>query len=233
MRQTRTGISLRSVAVSVFALGVLVALLLPFIQAARTPSRRNSCASQLKQLALGLLKYEAEHGSFPPAYTVDAEGNRLHSWRTLILPYIEEEKLYATIDLTKPWDHPANAEARAFDLEYVWCPSVAAKECYTTYLAVVGPNTTLSVPPTAEPPPQVVMLVEVGRAQAVHWMSPEDISVEDFIALRSIKETNHADTFQIAMSDGRVTTYPFEKSDEELRAMVTVAGSEENENQQE
>ena len=50
--------------------------------------------------------------ALPPAYTVDADGRPLHSWRTLILPYLEQEPLYQTIDLSKPWNDPANAKAR-------------------------------------------------------------------------------------------------------------------------
>ena len=55
--------------------------------------------------------YEQAYNALPPAYTVDANGRPLHSWRTLILPYLEQESLYQTIDLSKPWNDPANARA--------------------------------------------------------------------------------------------------------------------------
>ncbi|MEL7264459.1 MAG: DUF1559 domain-containing protein [Planctomycetota bacterium] len=68
-----------------------------------------ACSNNVKQIGLGLANYHASWNSFPPAYTVDANGNRLHSWRTLILPYVEQQPLYDRIDLTKPWDDPAHA----------------------------------------------------------------------------------------------------------------------------
>jgi type II secretory pathway pseudopilin PulG len=92
-------------------IALLIAMLLPAVRSAREPARRNQCLSQLKQIALALETYADVHGKFPPAYTTDADGKPLHSWRTLILPYMEEPQLYASIDLTKPWDDPVNAKA--------------------------------------------------------------------------------------------------------------------------
>ena len=45
------------------------------------------CVNNLKQIALALHNYEEVYKVLPPAYTVDAQGRPLHSWRTLILPY--------------------------------------------------------------------------------------------------------------------------------------------------
>ena len=66
----------------------------------------------LKQLTIGLLNYQEAYGSLPPAYTVDEKGNRLHSWRVLILPYIGLEDLYKKIRLNEPWDSPWNWQFR-------------------------------------------------------------------------------------------------------------------------
>ncbi|MDZ4779774.1 MAG: DUF1559 domain-containing protein [Planctomycetia bacterium] len=54
---------------------------------------RAGCIVNLKQIALGLLNYESTYKEFPPAYTIDADGRPLHSWRTLILPYVEQQAL--------------------------------------------------------------------------------------------------------------------------------------------
>ena len=77
-------------------LGVIVILiaLSTFPAAYRTPReavRCAQCVDNLKQIALALNNYEQEYNALPPAYTVDADGRPLHSWRTLILPYLEEE----------------------------------------------------------------------------------------------------------------------------------------------
>ena len=67
-------------------------------------------SNNAKQLALGILNYEARNGHFPPAYTVDESGKALHSWRVLVLPYLESGQLYDKIRLDEPWDSPWNAQ---------------------------------------------------------------------------------------------------------------------------
>ena len=74
--------------------GILTALLLPAIQAAREAARRASCSNNLKQINLALLNYENAHKCFPPAYIPDEDGTPMHSWRVLILPYLEQNALY-------------------------------------------------------------------------------------------------------------------------------------------
>ena len=90
---------------------ITVAMLLPAMRTAGPAARRAQCVNNLKQIALALFNYESAYNALPPAYTVDAEGKPLHSWRTLILPYLEKQSLYDSIDLSKPWNDPANAEA--------------------------------------------------------------------------------------------------------------------------
>ncbi len=63
---------------------VLVGLMLPAVRTARLAARRMQCAKNLKQISLALLNYHEKYGSFPSAFTVDDDGNLLHSWRTMI-----------------------------------------------------------------------------------------------------------------------------------------------------
>src|SRR4051812_12260530 len=72
-----------------FGLGLVAALLLPAVRYSKPAAYRNSCASKLKQIALALHTYADVYHALPPAYTVDAAGKPLHSWRTLILPYMD------------------------------------------------------------------------------------------------------------------------------------------------
>ena len=92
--------------------GLLVALLMPATRAVPEAGRRMQCNNHLKQIALGLQNYADTFGCLPPSYTVDASGKPLHSWRTLILPFVEQKPLYDQIDLSKRWDDPANEAAR-------------------------------------------------------------------------------------------------------------------------
>jgi len=80
---------------------------------AREAGRCHVCRNKMQQIGIALQKYHDEHGSFPPAYTVDADGNPLHSWRTLILPYFGEPKwkeIYDQIRFDEPWDSEHNRQ---------------------------------------------------------------------------------------------------------------------------
>ena len=104
-------------------LALLIALLLPASRGSREAARRMQCSNHLKQIALALQNYADTYGCLPPAHTVDAEGKPLHSWRTLILPFMEQKELYDQIDLSKPWDDPANEKAMKTKISYYVCPS--------------------------------------------------------------------------------------------------------------
>jgi hypothetical protein len=57
---------------------------------------------------LAVANYVEEHGHYPPAFLADENGKPMHSWRVLILPYIEERELYKQYKSDEPWDGPSN-----------------------------------------------------------------------------------------------------------------------------
>src|SRR4051794_16882060 len=61
---------------------------------ARGAARRMQCQNNLKQLALAIHLYHDDLGCFPPPYIADSRGNPMHSWRVLLLPYMEQQALY-------------------------------------------------------------------------------------------------------------------------------------------
>src|SRR5438067_8347058 len=79
-------------------------------QEARRLARSSACAEHLSQIALGLHSYHEIYGRFPPAYLADARGRPEHSWRVLILPYIEQKAVYNRYNFQEPWDGPHNRE---------------------------------------------------------------------------------------------------------------------------
>lgn len=79
--------------VVIFIIGLLIALLLPAVQAARETARRMSCQSQAKQIALALHQYHDSHSALPPGKSTDRIGNKqIHAfWLLHVLPYIEQD----------------------------------------------------------------------------------------------------------------------------------------------
>ena len=91
---------------------------------------------------MAVLQYEQDHGCFPPAYIADENGKPMHSWRVLILPYIERRDLYEAYRFDEPWDGPNNRKLHNVTLDLYKCPSdnQHGGESNTSYLAVVGPH---------------------------------------------------------------------------------------------
>jgi hypothetical protein len=73
---------------------ICVALLLPSVGHGPEHPRRAQCGNHLKQIGLALQNYHDTYNSFPPAYIADANGKPMHSWRVLILPFMEQKPLY-------------------------------------------------------------------------------------------------------------------------------------------
>jgi prepilin-type N-terminal cleavage/methylation domain-containing protein/prepilin-type processing-associated H-X9-DG protein len=137
----RRAFSLVELLIVVAIVGILIALLLPAIQAAREAARRTHCTNNLKQIALATLNYTEAHGELPPSGIVEAKtlflGSReypvfdqksgnMFSWAVLILTHLEESNLYSQFDLTRSiLDQPNEPQAQ--QLEILMCPSDSAR----------------------------------------------------------------------------------------------------------
>ena len=91
----RRGFTLVELLVVIAIIGVLVALLLPAVQAAREAARRMQCGNNLKQLGLAVHNYEGTFKVFPPQMmNVDTNNDRRWGWGAVTLPYIEQNSLF-------------------------------------------------------------------------------------------------------------------------------------------
>ncbi|MFO0914440.1 MAG: DUF1559 domain-containing protein [Pirellulales bacterium] len=211
---------------------ILAALLVPTpSRGVRSAGRRNGCISQMRQIMLAIRNYEAAHGQLPPAYTVDADGKRLHSWRTLILPYMEEQALFKKIDLSKPWDDPVNAEARDSCPNTFRCPGALLEEDMTTYLAVVDPQGVMSgatprkMSDVTDDEEQTMVLIDAPAAESVHWMSPADADLQMVAGLAKNIEMNHpGGAIVVSFLDCHTKAMFFGDLVKHGRAMTTIAG---------
>lgn len=226
------GFTLVELLVILFIIGILIALLVPARRGAREPARRSQCNNNLKQIALGLQTYESTYGAFPPAYTVDVDGKPLHSWRTLILPFVEQKPLYDTIDLSKPWDDPANAEALKAAVPCYGCPSVYELANKTTYVAVVSPDgciqstTPRRLSEITDDHGETLLVIEVGPQHAVPWMAPTDADEKLLLAFRPKTEFTHPGGMNAAFVDGSVRFLSADLPAAEWRALISIAGND-------
>jgi prepilin-type N-terminal cleavage/methylation domain-containing protein len=104
---SRRGFTLVELLVVIAIIGVLVALLLPAVQAAREAARRSQCSNNLKQIGLALQNYHDTYKKFPPVAIMGRAGplpQRAyhHTWITAILPFIEQQPLYDSVDKARP-----------------------------------------------------------------------------------------------------------------------------------
>ena len=189
-----------------------------------------ACLNDLKKVALALRSYESEHGMLPPPYTVDAEGRPLHSWRTLILPYLEQEALYRLIDLSRPWNDPVNAQALQTTVWEYRCPLSKRARNTTTYLAVVGSNACFNpegprrIEEIQDEHDQTLMVIEADEGSSVPWMAPYDIDERRVLELGLKTKARHEGKTHAAFVDSHVRPLPADASSMVRRAAISIAG---------
>lgn len=230
---SRSGLTWIEIIVLIAIFVVLLALWLPSQQNIRGVSKQTLCKNNLKQIMLALHFYAETYGVFPPAYTVDDQGNRLHSWRTLILPYLDHQQTYDKVDFSKPWDDPANDEARQTIITAYVCPTFK-KSINTSYLAVVTEDSFFhatrgaKLTEVTDDPDQTVAIIEVDHEKSVEWMKPSDAD-ESLVKLILIEpQLNHPAGSNIALANGGVRFTPHKVlRKEQVHALITASGNDE------
>ncbi len=127
-RRIRHAFTLIELLVVVAIVGVLIALLLPAVQAAREAARHVSCCNNLRQIGIALHAYHEVHECFPPGgierRSARYPNGRQLAWSVFLLPHLEQRSLYETLDLSRAFDAPENAQAAARVIPTYLCPSV-------------------------------------------------------------------------------------------------------------
>lgn len=189
--------------------GMGVALLLPAVNAAREAARRQTCQSNLRQIGLAIQNYHDDQGCLPPAYIADASGKPIHSWRVLLLPYLDED-LAALYDFNEPWDSEKNMKVAGRMPSVFRCPSDPdAQSRYTSYVASDGPSQVFQ---SARP----VMFNEItdglsntidvleSAGSGIVWTEPRDVS-ETLDSEDVAGQSFHPGGFNALYVDGHVT----------------------------
>ena len=134
----RRGFTLVELLVVIAIIGILVALLLPAVQAAREAARRMQCGNNLKQIGLGMHNYHDTHKKFASAevHPTRADGSMLCNpgagrtwgskpshWPMLLMPYVEQSVVYDQLDFGQRWDSTTNRQYHQDKYPIYLCPS--------------------------------------------------------------------------------------------------------------
>jgi hypothetical protein len=211
---------------------------------------QSQCRNNLKQIMIGLWSYHEEHGSFPPAFIADESGKPIHSWRVLLLPYLDANPLYEQYRFDEPWDGPNNSKLHAEIIELYQCPhdSFWGENQNTNYVAIVGKQTAWPGSKSAshadikDGEENTIILVEVENS-GIHWMEPRDLEFDTMSFQindptgNSIRGNHRFEKGKLfwkrkipcvnaATCDGSARSLPHSIDETTLKALLTIDGKE-------
>src|SRR5687767_14565450 len=115
----RSGFTLVELLVVIAIIGVLVALLLPAVQAAREAARRSSCSNNLRQIGIATHNFHDTRNMLPPLRV----SNNHATWFVLIMPYMEQENIERLWTFSALYSSTTNAPGRQWQVKTYYCPS--------------------------------------------------------------------------------------------------------------
>jgi prepilin-type N-terminal cleavage/methylation domain-containing protein/prepilin-type processing-associated H-X9-DG protein len=132
-QRRRSGFTLIELLVVIAIIGVLIALLLPAVQAAREAARRSQCVNNLKQLGLAVQNYISTNTSYPPLKSNYSKvggpppgGDWPLSWAVTLLPFMEQQPLYNAVNYDFGSQTPPNNTISSSRVATMICPSESA-----------------------------------------------------------------------------------------------------------
>ncbi len=235
--------------IAVLILGVLVACALccagagffwvrsvPMVAPPRAVAASSPCSNNLKALALAMHNYHDVYSSFPPAYVADGDGKPMHSWRVLLLPFLNRQDLYNQYRFDEPWDGPNNSQLISMIPSEYRCPDdVSGAFDQTSYAMIVGPGFFSDGPAVSaiadilDGTSNTIMLVE-AHGSGIAWTEPRDLDGATISFLANTRQPGqlqgHAGHVKAVFCDGSVHDLPDTTPAEDFRAMATVGGGE-------
>ena len=218
---------------TVVCAGILMAVLPEVMEPARDSARRLQCSNNLQLIGLAMHNYHAVYGSFPPAYVADAEGRPMHSWRALLLPYLEESTLAERYDFDQPWDSPDNLDLAQSIPDVYRCPSDDTSTAgETSYVMIVGPHTVSDgtgvsqLADVTDGTSNTILVVET-TGSGINWLDPRDLDAKQisFIINDPIDEgarSEHPLGAHVLFCDGSTMFLSDSLDETQLEAMSTI-----------
>ena len=123
LRKSRSGFTLVELLVSIAIIGILIALLLPAVQAAREAARRSSCSNNLRQVGLGIQNFHDVKRKLPSSIRPVATSTVRVGAFTQILPYIDKATLFSKYNTSVNWSDTLNLPVTSARVQVFQCPS--------------------------------------------------------------------------------------------------------------
>lgn len=186
---------------------------------------------------MAVANYHDAYGAFPPAYVADADGKPMHSWRVLLLPYVEARELYGQYDFNEPWDGPHNIKlVDKRPTVYAFHDSESRAGTTTTnYLAVVGAETvwpggkSFSMDQLGDGADQTILIVE-NHGSGIPWTAPRDLDFAtmsmDVGAASPNGVSSRFEPPAVVTASRRVHTVSMRLLPKTLKALLTANGGE-------
>jgi prepilin-type processing-associated H-X9-DG protein len=200
-------------------LSAFIFLLLAFFGVGGPGSRpvpdRFVCAHNLKRIAFAIEQYHQVYGCYPPPTVFDKAGKPMHSWRVLILPFLDQEELFKQYDFGEPWNGRKNSALGRISLSAYRCPTSSTRTAatMTNYLAVVAPGGHSFLAASDGHGKDNVILVAEVVDSGVNWMEPGDLTPQE--ALRGVNPKSssgisspHKGGANVCFLDGSVKFLP-------------------------
>jgi hypothetical protein len=207
---------------------VAIALLLPAVQKVREAAARAQDMNNYKQVAIGFHNHNDAKTRLPAA-----DGNL--SWRVALLPYVEEQGLYAQFDQAQGWDAAKNRPLADTPVKtYVSPLDGGENKAFTqTHIRVfTGPDTLFPPAGTKLRFPVDVTdglsntILAVEATETVPWPQPRELAFVKGGPLPALGHPNRQTGFIVAMGDGSVRFVKKPANDTSIRAAITAAGND-------
>lgn len=244
IRATRSsGQVIRWVAAATISLVALVAIVMLIIryggqsmQTLQANRMRGLCIQNIETIADAMRAYAKDYGTFPPPARLAPDGTPLHSWRVLLLPYLNQRELYDKFRLDEPWSSQNN-QALVFDMPDVYRSpgAIQVTGAESHYSMIVGVGTLFPASGPLGPTnavdgwEQTLLLVEVATPTALsnQWTDPGELDIARLSnANISPIGGNHDGGAVVATVDGRGHFLRDSIEPSVLQALVTPNGNE-------
>lgn len=223
---------------AILGLMVLVGGLSAVIGVPIARARRDAALKgNLRLLGLAFHQYYDVYKSFPPSYVTDADGTPIHSWRVLILPFVDTpdaKRMAEQYEYDEPWNSPTNLAVAVQMPEVFRSPRRRNGRPETDYLVITGPGTLFEkdrgtqLQQVTDGLSNTLLLVEVFES-GVPWTAPRDLDFTK-IPMALVPSTrkgnaggikgSEADGALVCFADGYVARLPNSISAETLKRLI-------------